>query len=262
MPSSTTCAGKRRCAGVAGWLRGSGPHRAGVGVAGRGLDASGLRRGVAGTVGDRPDRTFDSDCAILVGRLRPAPLVGVLFMEHAAAATDLAGLLGAVARGVSFAEPKMVELVSVVSAGGKNMKQVLQLPPWLYMVGFIMFQVSGSLLLRVASQRTGSAAVGLFFFGNTVGFCGATCLTLALRTQHPNLTFALCQGGAFCVLQLACYVAFGFCCDRAVDRRGVHCGGGRLCAVEHRRGEASSASHGAESMNQVSTYRREFFTGN
>ncbi len=88
------------------------------------------------------------------------------------------------------------------------MKQVLQLPPWLYMVGFIMFQVSGSLLLRVASQRTGSAAVGLFFFGNAVGFCGATCLTLALRTQHPNLTFALCQGGAFCVLQLACYWAF------------------------------------------------------
>jgi multidrug transporter EmrE-like cation transporter len=88
------------------------------------------------------------------------------------------------------------------------MRQVLQLPPWLYMAGFIMFQVSGSLLLRVASQRTGSAAVGLFFFGNTVGFCGATCLTLALRTQHPNLTFALCQGGAFCVLQLACYWAF------------------------------------------------------
>jgi multidrug transporter EmrE-like cation transporter len=88
------------------------------------------------------------------------------------------------------------------------MKQVLQLPPWLYMVAFIIFQVGGSLLLRVASQRTGEAAVGLFFLGNAVGFCGATCLTLALRTQHPNLTFALCQGGAFCVLQLACYLAF------------------------------------------------------
>jgi len=87
-------------------------------------------------------------------------------------------------------------------------KQVLQLPPWLYMTAFIIFQVGGSLLLRVASQRVGSAAVGLFFLGNTVGFCGATCLTLALRTQHPNLTFALCQGGAFCVLQLACYLAF------------------------------------------------------
>jgi multidrug transporter EmrE-like cation transporter len=76
------------------------------------------------------------------------------------------------------------------------------------MTAFIIFQVGGSLLLRVASQRVGSAAVGLFFLGNTVGFCGATCLTLALRTQHPNLTFALCQGGAFCVLQLACYLAF------------------------------------------------------
>jgi len=88
------------------------------------------------------------------------------------------------------------------------MKQVLQLPPWLYMVAFIIFQVGGSLLLRVASQRTGEAAVGLFFLGNAVGFCGATCLTLALRTEHPNLTFALCQGGAFCVLQLACYLVF------------------------------------------------------
>ena len=88
------------------------------------------------------------------------------------------------------------------------MKQVLQLPPGLCMVGFILFQVCGSLFLRIASQRTGSAAVGLFLLGNTIGFCGATCLTLALRTQHPNLTFALCQGGAFCVLQLACYLAF------------------------------------------------------
>jgi multidrug transporter EmrE-like cation transporter len=102
----------------------------------------------------------------------------------------------------------MVELVSIVSTGGKNMKQVLQLPPWLYMVGFIMFQVSGSLLLRVASQRTGWMAFAWFSFGNIVGLCGVTCMTLALRTQHPNLTFALCQGGAFCVLQLACYLAF------------------------------------------------------
>jgi multidrug transporter EmrE-like cation transporter len=88
------------------------------------------------------------------------------------------------------------------------MKLILHLPPSLYMAGFILFQVCGSLLLRVASQRTGFAAVALFLFGNTVGFCGATCLTLALRTEHPNLTFALCQGGAFCVLQLACYLAF------------------------------------------------------
>jgi multidrug transporter EmrE-like cation transporter len=102
----------------------------------------------------------------------------------------------------------MVELVSIDSAGRKNMKQVLQLPPWLFMAGFIMFQVCGSLLLRVASQRTGWAAFGWFSFGNIVGLCGVTCMTLTLRTQNPNLTFALCQGGAFCVLQLACYLAF------------------------------------------------------
>jgi hypothetical protein len=39
-------------------------------------------------------------------------------MERAAAPVNLAGVLGAMARGVSFAEPKMVELVSIVSAGG------------------------------------------------------------------------------------------------------------------------------------------------
>ena len=88
------------------------------------------------------------------------------------------------------------------------MKQVLQLPPWAYMLGFVVFQVSGSLLLRAASQRTGTTAVGIFFLGNAVGFCGATCLTLALRTEHPNLTFALCQGLAFCILQLASYCVF------------------------------------------------------
>jgi multidrug transporter EmrE-like cation transporter len=87
-------------------------------------------------------------------------------------------------------------------------KQVLQLPPWVCMVGFIMFQVSGSLLLRVSSQRAGWVAFGWFSLGNIVGLCGVTCMTLALRTQNPNLTFALCQGGAFCVLQLVCYMVF------------------------------------------------------
>jgi multidrug transporter EmrE-like cation transporter len=88
------------------------------------------------------------------------------------------------------------------------MKHIAHLPAWLYMVGFIAFQVGGSMLLRVASQRSGGDAVGLFLLGNAVGFCGATCLTLALRTEHPNLTFAICQGGAFCVLQLASYAVF------------------------------------------------------
>jgi len=88
------------------------------------------------------------------------------------------------------------------------MKQLLQLPPWVYMLGFVVFQVSGSLLLRVASQRTGPAAVAWFLLGNAVGFCGATCVTLALRTEHPNVTFALCQGVAFCVLQLVSYWVF------------------------------------------------------
>ena len=80
------------------------------------------------------------------------------------------------------------------------MKQVLQLPPWVYMLGFVMFQVSGSLLLRVASQRTGPAAVGLFFLGNAVGFCGAGHVALhafvgLMQQLRANLQLLLIAHG-------------------------------------------------------------------
>jgi multidrug transporter EmrE-like cation transporter len=120
----------------------------------------------------------------------------------------MGGVLVSMAGDVSFTESPLVELVLLGAVERKIMKHIAQLPAWFYMTGFVAFQVGGSMLLRVASQRTGGEAIGLFFLGNLVGFCGATFLTLALRTQHPNLTFAICQGGAFCILQLACYAVF------------------------------------------------------
>jgi len=73
---------------------------------------------------------------------------------------------------------------------------------------FIMFSVTGSLLLRVAGQHHGWQAVLIFMLGNLSGFVAATTLTLTLRGRHPNLIYAVCLGGGFCLLQLMSRVFF------------------------------------------------------
>lgn len=73
---------------------------------------------------------------------------------------------------------------------------------------FIIFSVTGSLLLRVAGQHHGWQAVLFFILGNTSGFVAATTLTLTLRGRHPNLIYAFCLGGGFCMLQLMSRVLF------------------------------------------------------
>ena len=75
-------------------------------------------------------------------------------------------------------------------------------------VAFITFSVAGSLLLRVAGQHQGWPAVLIFILGNISGFVAATTLTLTLRGRHPNLIFAVCLGGGFCILQLLSRVLF------------------------------------------------------
>jgi len=73
---------------------------------------------------------------------------------------------------------------------------------------FIMFSVTGSLLLRVAGQHHGWVAVAVFLGGNISGFVAATVLTMTLRGRHPNLIYAFCLGGGFCMLQLMSRVLF------------------------------------------------------
>ena len=75
-------------------------------------------------------------------------------------------------------------------------------------VAFIMFSVTGNLLLRVAGQHHGWQAVMIFIIGNISGFVAAITLTLTLRGRHPNLIYALCLGGGFCLLQLMSRVCF------------------------------------------------------
>ncbi len=85
---------------------------------------------------------------------------------------------------------------------------VLQLPAGVLVPAFIAFSVTGSLCLKLASQRSGLPAVAVFMAGNVIGFCAATLLTLTLRGRNPNLIYALCLGGGFCTLQLASWLIF------------------------------------------------------
>jgi len=85
---------------------------------------------------------------------------------------------------------------------------VMQMPNAFFVLAFIGFSVAGSLCLRVAGERGGVPGVWFFAAGNAIGFVGTIFLTLALRAHQPNIIYALCQGGAFCVLQLAAFLIF------------------------------------------------------
>jgi len=70
-------------------------------------------------------------------------------------------------------------------------------------VVFIVASVGSSLLFRAAAQSSGRTTLLYFVVGNLVGLGVSISLTLALRGTNPNLIYALCLGGTFCVLQLA-----------------------------------------------------------
>ncbi len=75
-------------------------------------------------------------------------------------------------------------------------------------VVFICASVGSSLLFRVAAQHEGKTAIGYFILGNCVGLAVSISLTLALRGTNPNFIYAMCLGGAFCVLQLVSMLLF------------------------------------------------------
>ncbi len=78
----------------------------------------------------------------------------------------------------------------------------------LLIVGFITFYTGDNVCLRYASERSGWPWFWWFAAGNALGFIATLMLTLALRAQHPNIIFALAQGGGFCVLQLTAFYLF------------------------------------------------------
>jgi len=81
-------------------------------------------------------------------------------------------------------------------------------PTPVLIVSFIAFQATGSLLLRVAGTKSNLQAFQFFVAANAFGFVGTIFLTFALRDRNPNIIYALCHGGGFCVLQLAAYFLF------------------------------------------------------
>ncbi len=73
---------------------------------------------------------------------------------------------------------------------------------------FILASAGSSLLFRVAAQHTGRTTILYFILGNCVGLAVSSSLTLALRGTNPNLVYAMCLGGSFCLLQLASMLLF------------------------------------------------------
>ena len=78
----------------------------------------------------------------------------------------------------------------------------------LMILGFVAFYTGDNVCLRVSSERTGATAFWWFAAGNVLGFIATVMLTFALKSQNPNIIFALAQGGGFCVLQLTAFYLF------------------------------------------------------
>jgi multidrug transporter EmrE-like cation transporter len=78
----------------------------------------------------------------------------------------------------------------------------------LCVAGFIAANTWSSILFKYAADLKGSAALWRFAFGNLIGFMAPIALTIALKRANPNITYALCYGGAFAALQLVAWRVF------------------------------------------------------
>jgi multidrug transporter EmrE-like cation transporter len=71
-----------------------------------------------------------------------------------------------------------------------------------YVLLFSAGTVLSSIAFKYAADAAGRKSLVYFIFGNLIGVLGPIALTLALRVSNPNITYALCYGTAFAVLQL------------------------------------------------------------
>jgi multidrug transporter EmrE-like cation transporter len=66
-----------------------------------------------------------------------------------------------------------------------------------------------NLSMKFASLKTGTPAYWWWFVGgNLVGFFCTLFMVMAMKDQNPHLIYALCIGGGFCLLQVACFLIF------------------------------------------------------
>lgn len=83
---------------------------------------------------------------------------------------------------------------------------------WVLVAFYVLLFVAGTVLssieFKFAAEHTGRKALLHFIGGNLIGVLGPIALTLALRVLNPNVTYALCYGTAFAVLQLVAWRLF------------------------------------------------------
>jgi multidrug transporter EmrE-like cation transporter len=77
-----------------------------------------------------------------------------------------------------------------------------------YVFLFSCGTVLSSIEFKFAAEKTGRNALWHFVAGNLIGVLGPISLTLALKLLNPNVTYALCYGTAFAVLQLVAWRLF------------------------------------------------------
>src|SRR3989338_6797111 len=79
----------------------------------------------------------------------------------------------------------------------------------LLILGYLLTFLGVNLSMKVATQKSGTPAFSWWFIGgNAVGFFCTIFITLALKDRNPNLIYALCVGGGFCLLQVASFLIF------------------------------------------------------
>jgi multidrug transporter EmrE-like cation transporter len=83
---------------------------------------------------------------------------------------------------------------------------------WVQVAFYVLLFIAGTVLSSVefkfAAEQSGKKALWHFIGGNIVGVLGPIALTLALRILNPNITYALCYGTAFAVLQIVAWRLF------------------------------------------------------
>lgn len=78
----------------------------------------------------------------------------------------------------------------------------------LLVLGYFAAFLGVNISMKIAVQKTGTGFWTWFIAGNVVGFFCTVAMTYALKDQNPNLIYALCIGGGFCLLQVASFLIF------------------------------------------------------
>jgi multidrug transporter EmrE-like cation transporter len=84
-------------------------------------------------------------------------------------------------------------------------------PQWhmvLLVVAYMSVNCIANLCFRLVVEPASALPIGYFIAGNGLGFVSTILLTLALKGQNPNIIYAICLGGGFCLLQVTSWFLF------------------------------------------------------